>query len=47
MRTQPAAVGSWAGRLLFVFIERVEEILEENMERQCFRMILGSIGISA
>ena len=46
MRTQLLAVGRWAGRFLLVFIEGIEKVLKENMEWECFRMVVRSIRIS-
>jgi hypothetical protein len=45
MRTLPLAIGSQPHRFLLVFVQRIEEVLEENMEWECFRMIVGSIWI--
>jgi hypothetical protein len=47
MRTLPLAVGKWPRWLLLVFVQGIEEVLKENMKGECFRMIVGPIGVSA
>jgi hypothetical protein len=45
MRTLPLAISSQPYWFLLVFVQRIEEVLEENMEWKCFGMIVGSIWI--
>jgi hypothetical protein len=45
IRALPLAISSQPYRFLLIFVQRIEEALEEDMEWKCFRMVVGSIWI--